>query len=224
MKNKKSLYRLFVEWFSWTKVGVILTATIPFVVFFLPSILNKKSELEIKKENIKRYTMTIDSAFHADVSEHIYSSDIYYAERIKELITLITPDFDVSYLKDKDIDAFNNYVSSLKVQQIYYFTELCEYIDANVYEIFGVYSYDIDSLRVNKNRIYSKNEHMFFEYEDAVEKKYKAYKKHIDTIDNYLIDGNTNAVIKEIKLWEKDVNYFRFDEIMLEYCVNELVI
>ena len=87
--KKDNFYSLLLRWFTWQKVGVILTGLgiVVTIIIFLLSQEKSKSEVDIVKERITENINTIHSTFHPEKIPEALDSlpDVKMVRDFKEL-------------------------------------------------------------------------------------------------------------------------------------------
>jgi hypothetical protein len=212
------------DFFKHFKIMMLLSIILAIIPAYYAIIDHeKKSEIEIKRENIKRNKHYIDSLYKESYKKYgdvILS--LYATQNVCHLLDKSNPLSDYAYLKEKKLNAIDEYINNLDETSYNSIMEIGSTFDAFGRDLFTFSEYDqLDSLRFVRGSLISYEANLYFKIEDAFIEKINLRKSHIQNIRECIEKEDKHGVFKELEKWYNDVNYYELDELFLEYEVGQ---
>jgi len=224
MVKKDNFYSLLLRWFTWQKVGVILTGLgiVVTIIIFLLSQEKGKSEVEIVKERISENITTIQSTFHPEKIPEALDSlpDVKMVRNFKEL----SVDAGTLWEAVENIEPYTYHIKNGQHQVEFVWEKNLErerkldslylYIDRTVRQL-QVYSVDHE-LDGYKMINYSK----FFKLREQLSDKSNMYKQASDEFIKYKNKNEQEKAYQTYDIMKNKAEYYAFDDTFFEFLID----
>lgn len=187
-------------------------------VYYLYKDHNKRSKIELIKEEIQKDITKIDSIY-PKVPYKNSDYGFYKINYIEKQLTWTETEF----IKNKDLEAIKIFVDALYNKHKKYIYESAECIDAWSSDLFDIsIDDDVDSLRKNRQKLTNYYHSLFFDIEDALKLKLDIMDSHYSLIQKSLKQEDKNAVLKELDNWMNDIDYYKYDKMVLTLVIHTI--
>ncbi len=202
----------------------IITAIFGAIQLYFAFLDHKKDpDIVILKNSInKRYKM-IDSIYKAKKNRDELDEELTLALHLAASIKSSQALEDYSTLKGKNIDALTEYIffrdGIVRLEMIRTKDSLYTHLD----DLFYIWDFeDLDSIRKNRSSISDYGTNKFLEIEDAMDLKEERRKYHMDNLKKHIKNEDTNGIFDELNKWNTDMEFYKYDDIMLDFLLKEI--